>query len=124
SMQRFDIRDEPERVMPLGEDSDLEYALDLKTGQVIAARPHRDLDPADGPLPSVAAGASESTDADKIDLDAILSELELEDEFPQGPLLTAVRQVLEEDGFEFDRTWPNQIDVEMLSDVDGRQTAS
>lgn len=121
SMQRFDIRDEPDRVMPLGKDEELEYGLDLKTGEVMAALPHRDLNPADGPLPTARSHDQGNTAEEEIDLDAIIAELE--DEFPEGPLLSVVRQVLEEDGFEFDRVWPNQIDVEMLSVVDG-MTAS
>jgi hypothetical protein len=51
-MERFDVRDDPDRILPLGTSNGLETALDLKTGHVIEALPHRDLDPADGPLPA------------------------------------------------------------------------
>ncbi len=122
SMQRFDIRDEPDRVMPLGNDEGLEYGLDFKTGEIMAALPHRDLNPADGPLPTARSHVQGNAAEKEIDLDAIIAELE--EEFPEGPLLSVVRQVLEEDGFEFDRVWPNQIDVQMLSVVGGMQTAS
>jgi ADP-ribosyl-[dinitrogen reductase] hydrolase len=126
AMRRSDIRDDPGRTLPLGSDESLEYALDLKTGEVLAALPHREFDPADGPPPSAAAQA----DPMEIDLDAILAELDPDlkepgeeepdpvdddaddDEFPEGPILSVITSVLRQDGVKYDRAWPSELEVE------------
>jgi hypothetical protein len=64
SMERFDVRDDPDRILPLGMSNGLETALDLKTGHVIEALPHRDLDLADGPLPTRTLSAPSEVDVD------------------------------------------------------------
>jgi hypothetical protein len=122
--RRSDIRDDPDRAMPLAEEDGIETWLDLTTGRVVAGLAHRpgedagergddmarpaaggaaEPSPAGSPAGTAADGPAEAAaDVEDLDLDAILRELELEFEHAAA-LMEVVLATLTEKGWSYER---------------------
>lgn len=104
-LTRSDVRDEPDRMIRLADESGLETWLDTMTGQLSQGLPQREEAPnasaADGPPsaePSESAPIAEATAEGDIDLDAIIRELEAdvkaEERKGGGQIARAIQKVL------------------------------
>jgi hypothetical protein len=100
SMVRFDVRDDPDRMPSSRMSNGLETVLDLKTGHVIEALPHRDLDVADGPLPTCATTAASGADGDAESelpgVDALMSSLFADDVIARAEPDAALQRLVTE----------------------------